>query len=83
MSSDSNYVPPGPGQPVYIAVPMQQPRSVLSRLFSMLQWLAFAFFLMVMATAVFMPSSLSGDPDNRLEERYHSDRKSTRLNSSH
>ena len=72
MSSDSNYVPPGPGQPVYIAVPMQQPRSVLSRLFSMLQWLAFAFFLMVMATAVFMPSSLSGDPDNRLEERYHS-----------
>lgn len=63
--------PPGPGQPVYIAVPMQQKPSVLSRLFTLFQWLAFAFFVLIMITAVFMPSTLSSDPDNKLEERYY------------
>lgn len=72
MSSYPGPEQPGPGQPVYIAVPMQQRTSVLSRIFTLFQWLAFAFFIMVVVTAMFMPQTLSGDPDNRLEERYHS-----------
>ncbi|MGC3969461.1 MAG: signal peptide peptidase SppA [Pirellulales bacterium] len=63
--------PPGPGQPVYIAVPMQQKPGVLSRLFTLFQWLAFVFFVVIMITAMFAPSTLSGDPDNKLEERYY------------
>lgn len=61
---------PAPGQPIYIPVPMQQRPSVLARLFTLLQWLAFGFFMLVVVTMMYAPSTLSSDPDNKLEERY-------------
>lgn len=63
---------PGPGQPVYIAVPMQQKPSVLARLFTLITWLGVGLFLLMIVVAVTNPDSLSPDPDNKLEERYHS-----------
>ncbi|MCE9607341.1 MAG: signal peptide peptidase SppA [Planctomycetia bacterium] len=70
MSSFSAPSNPGPGQPVYIAV---QPKpSLLARLVGLITWLGIALFVLAVIFALTSPDSFSQDPDNKLEERYHS-----------
>ena len=63
MSGVDPSVNPQPTQTVYVPVPTQKPPSVISRIFSLVQWLMFLFFAVVMVAAIFMPGSLgSGTP---------------------
>jgi len=59
-----------PPQTVYVAVPPQ--RGLFSRMVSLVMWLVFAFFLLVMIAAIFSPGTFSDDAENRVDERYHS-----------
>lgn len=60
---------PNPPQTVYVQVPAQKP-GVLSRLFSLVQWLIFAFFVIVVIAAVVSPDALVED-ENKVDERYY------------
>jgi protease-4 len=61
-----------PGQPVYVPVPMYPKPSVLARVLTVIGWLAFGFFALMIVVTLMNPDSLSADPENKLEERYHS-----------
>jgi len=61
-----------PGQPVYVPVPMYPKPSVLARIFTLISWLIGGIFVLTIIVALMNPDSLSADPDNKLEERYHS-----------
>lgn len=62
---------PGANQPqtVYVQMPAQKP-GVLSRLFTLLQWLFFAVVVLVVVAAVVSPDTLVDD-ENKVEERYY------------
>jgi protease-4 len=72
MSMSATPNSPGPGQPVYVPVPMYPQPSLLARIFSVIKWLVIGFFVLAVIAAIYNPSTLSGDSENKLEERYHS-----------
>lgn len=72
MSTYSAPNNPGPGQPVYVPVPMYPKPSVLARLLTLITWLGIGLFVLTIVVTIFNPDSLSPDPENKLEERYHS-----------
>lgn len=70
----SNPAVPGPLEPppVYVPVPMYPKPSVLARVFTAISWLTTGLFLLLIIVALTNSDSLSADPENKLEERYHS-----------
>lgn len=70
--------PMEPGQPVYVPVPMYPKPSVLARVFTLITWLVGGLITLMVVVMLLNPDSMSADPDNKLEERYHSlDREAT------
>lgn len=63
--------PGQPGQPVYIPV-MYPKTSVLARLLMAIPWLVGGFITLTILVMMMNPDSMSADPENKLEERYHS-----------
>lgn len=64
--------PNQPNQPVYVPVPMYPKPSVLARLFTLITWVVGGIVTLTVLVMLLNPDSMSPDPDNKLEERYHS-----------
>jgi protease IV len=65
---------PNPDKPreIFIPVPMAPKPGPIARLFTFLQWIGVAFFILVFLGLILNPGSFAGDSENKLEERYHS-----------
>jgi protease-4 len=72
MNSDPSSAGSDKPREIFVPVPMAPRPSPIARLFTFLQWIGIIFFAVVFLGLIIAPGSLSGDSDNKLEERYHS-----------
>lgn len=61
-----------PARPVYVPVAVPPRPGPLVRMFHFLQWCLIAIAVLSVLSLAFNSAGLHGDPDNKLEERYHS-----------